>query len=262
MKKLFIFFILITSVLTQAQELPKQIYCKSSSQKAVNLFLEGKRSLSNGQIDVAQKFFYNIVQEDSTFCDAQFYLGYTYQLQDEWELAANYYVTAYQLNNSVPFYIQNLGQTLIVLGYHKKACEIFMRLVEIDPENPEGYYGIAMSAEALDHNNSAMKYLEKAMELYLNKNKRIKPEISLLLGILLAKRKKYDQAIETLEKNYKEFEKQDRINFYLGMSYYYYDGTNEEYLKDKQKKARKYLEKAKNLGSPIDDQILQDLSIE
>jgi len=54
--------------------------------------------LSQGSIDHVQKFFYYAVKEDSTFCDANFYLGYTYRLINEWEHAANYYIMAYQLN--------------------------------------------------------------------------------------------------------------------------------------------------------------------
>ena len=261
MKTVLLFFILLSYNPVSSQKLPDQIFCSSADEKAIELFANGKKALSGGLVDHAQKFFYYATKEDSLFCDANFYLGYTFRLQDDWRTAANYYIVAYKLNDTIPPFIQNLGHALLILGYYEKAREIFLRLTEVDAENPEGYYGVAMSEEALDLNESAMKNLQKSIQLFKSNNVKNGQEISYLKGIILAKTGKFELAIETLERIYKKFDKQEQMNFYLGTSYYYYNGANEKYTKNRVKKARKYLKKAKKLGTDIDVKILEDLSI-
>ena len=239
--------------------IPNTIYCGSSNQKAMELFQTGKDALDIGMTDQAQKLFYYAVQKDTNFCDANYYLGYTYRLKNDWEHAASYYLAAYEINDSVPHITQNLGHSLLILGYYDKSVAIYSRLVEINPNDPEGYYGISMAKEALGEDDTALTNLNKSIDLYKEKRMRIGPEVTYLLGILYAKTEKYNLSIKELKGVYGKFGNQPEINYYLGISYYY-DKSNVK-IQKRNDNAKKYLIIAKDLGVEIEESILIDLSI-
>lgn len=259
MKYFIVFFLLIFSCATTTRfTFPDKIYCKSSNKKAQELFENGRKSLSMGMYEHAQKFFYYAAKEDSNFCDANFYLGYTYRLNDEWKYAANYYIEAYETNNKVPHFVQNLGHALLVLGYYKKSLEVYLHLTEIDPNNPEGFYGVALAQEAQNIDSMAIKNLNQSIKLYNSKKVTIGSEVNYLMGILYSKTGKYQHSISELEKVYGDFEEQAEMNYYLGMSYFNLTSDPETINLNLSKK---YLKKARKLGVEIAPDISAKLKL-
>jgi tetratricopeptide (TPR) repeat protein len=106
-----------------------------------------------------------------------------------------------------------LGQDRSLKIARKKYNEI----IALFPENPEGYYGFALTSLIFEDVDKGLENINIAIEKYKLLNPKLKEEVIFLKGVLLSQNKKYDEGLEYLEKCYAAYKKDEnfKINYSL-----------------------------------------------
>lgn len=171
-----------------------------------------------GDLETAIKYYYKAIELDSNYVDAYDNLGVIYRRLGKYNLAKECYkksisiypdgITAHQ-NLAIIHTLQN-NKDSIVYEYEK--------IIEIDSNNPEGYFGLGNYYMNLYKFELAINYALKALEIYKENKSDYISDAQHLVGLI-----------------------------------YFYDGDN--------KKAKKYLKRAKKGGAEIKVKILNELNL-
>ena len=190
------------------------------------------------------ELFFRATKEDSTFCDAYFFTGYTSRLLNEFENALVFYYMADSLavKPSVEFK-QNLAMSAMILGSDEIARKKFDELKESFPENPEGYYGVGLTSTIIGDYENGINNLNQAISIYKNSSNPSITDAYYIKAILLTLSEKYEDAISYFEKSSK-FKKEPN----------YYTHYSLALLKTAQKNNdEKMLKEAKKMYGKIED---------
>ena len=82
-------------------------------------------------------------------------------LKGEKDVALNEYMTAYQLNNSVPALIETIAVQLEGMKDYTKASEFYERLIELEPKNINALQKLAEFRESIGDYTGAFEYIER-----------------------------------------------------------------------------------------------------
>jgi hypothetical protein len=203
----------------------KNLYCKSENPKAIEKFNGGIEVLKlNYQLNpkylaANSAVFFDAIKIDKTFCDAYFFVGYTLRLQNKNDLALKYYYMADSLsqNKSIEFK-QNLAVTALVLGKDKLSRKKYSEIIQYFPENPEGYYGFALTSPIFGDVDKGLENVNLAIEKYTNWRKKIQDEVLFLKGVLLTLNKKYEESLEYFDKSYSTYKRDENYNIHYSLS--------------------------------------------
>lgn len=147
----------------------------------------------------ARRIWREIVEQDSTYSPALYYLSITEQLSPK---AIEYARRAFVSDTTNKWYTENYA-TLLVQGHqYTRAIPIFRRLMRLDPKNLQSYHALAIIYGSSGMPYSAISILDSA-ELRIGYNHYL-AEIK---HSLLLDTRQYDRAIEegrkrTLEQQY------------------------------------------------------------
>ncbi|WP_452220113.1 tetratricopeptide repeat protein [Lacinutrix salivirga] len=190
----------------------KRLYCKSENPEAIRLFnigietLKLNTSLNKKYLKKTSEVFLAAYKEDTTFCDAMFFTGYTLRLLDDKYAFAYYYVADSLANNKSIEFKTNLASEGLRSGI-KKGLEIARRkyseIVEFFPDSPEGYYGIALTSTEIGDIENGLKNINLAINKYKSENK----DALFLKAILLTLNTKHEESLSYYEKVKSEFKK-------------------------------------------------------
>ncbi|MEN2401731.1 hypothetical protein GKZ90_0018225 [Flavobacterium sp. MC2016-06] len=223
--------------------LGKRTYCEMpSDSETKKLFDLGMDCIKqNLYIGAANIIFQDIIKKDKSFCDAYFLAGYTFRLSNMNKEAVIMYYIADSLsqNKSIEFK-QNLATTSILVGKIDLSRKKFKEITTFFPENPEGYYGIALTSTIIGDFDYGLENINIAENKFKEENK----DTQFLKAILLTLNKKHKEAIEYYEKVQSKFSKDDNFNGNYALSLYEVGiATNDDKM---QKKATKHYEKVKD----------------
>ncbi len=228
MSKILALLFIITANLTFSQNYMegKRLYCKSENPEAMKSFNDGieilylNRTLDKKYLKLNSEIFFKAYQKDTTFCDALFFTGYTLSLIGD-QNAISFYLMADSLsdNRSVEFKM-NLASQFIKFGTEKSttlARKKYSEIKQYFPEDPEGYYGIALTSAMLGDPKSGLENLDVSVEKYKKKNLEVRSEVVYLRGILLAQNKQYEEGLIHLERCYATYKKDEQFKIHYAL---------------------------------------------
>ena len=227
MKKIIITILILSFNLTFAQEYfeGKNLYCKSENPEAMKLFNLGietlylNKSLNPKYLNIASNVFFKAYQIDTTFCDAIFFTGYTLRLLNDKKALACYIMADSISKKTLEFKI-NLASEGLRFGQEeslKIARKKYNEIITLFPENPEGYYGYALTSPIFGDVDKGLENINIAIEKYELLNLKLKDEVVFLKGILLSHNKKYDEGLEYLEKCYSTYKKDENFKIHYSL---------------------------------------------
>jgi tetratricopeptide (TPR) repeat protein len=255
MKTRFLIIALILSLQTNvfAQTdyfLGKRTYCEMpTDSETKKLFKLGIDCINlNLRIGAANRIFQDLIKKDKTFCDAYFFAGYTFRLSNmNKEAVVMYYIAdSLSQNKSIEFK-QNLAFTSIMVGKVDLARKKFKEITTFFPENPEGYYGIALTSTIIGDFDNGLENINIAEKKYTGENK----DAQFLKAILLTLNKKHLESLQYYGKVQSNFSKDDNFNGNYALSLYEVGiATNDEKML---KKAKKHYGKVKDKSELAED---------
>lgn len=250
----------INSTFSQNYFEGKNLYCKSENSESIRLFNLGietlylNRSLDKKYLKITSKVFFDAYKKDTTFCDALFFTGYTLRLLDDKNALPLYIVADSTYNKSLEFKT-NLAAECLRYGNEKTikiARKKYTEIIKLFPENPEGYYGFALTSPIIGDYEKGLENVNIAIEKYKIINPKLKDDVIYLQGILLSMNNKHNEALENLDKVYSSYKKDFNFKVYYSLSL----------LKvSEEKKDEKMKKKALNIYEKIEekDQIPKEI---
>lgn len=220
MKKALLILLCINFNLTFSQDYFKgeNLYCKSKDPKAMELFKTGIETLYlNTMLDpkylrMTSDVFFKAYQQDTTFCDAIFFAGYTRRLiNDKYALTLYYMADSLAGNRSIEFKT-NLAAEALRMGNPaamKIARKKYNEIIEFFPESPEGHYGFALTSPDYKDTEKGLEHINIAIEKYKKSGQKIRNDVFYIKTILLTINKHYEEGLECSEKCYSDFKKDD-----------------------------------------------------
>ncbi len=252
-------FTMITNI-SFTQELPgynpdyffgNYTHCRTENSEARKLFDDGikilhlNHKLERRYLLLNAEVFAKAVLKDTTFCDAYFFAGYTLNLAHQYREAFAFHKVADSLAPKPIFlYKQNLAAVCLKVGLEKEAKKCYQEIVTYFPENPEGYYGLALSSTIFGDVDNGLINIEKAYRLYEMYMPKKKDDVQLLYGILLVLNNKFPESLVHFEKCNSKYKKLDDFNYHYSYGLLKTaQANNDEKMK---KKAQKTFKKVKD----------------
>jgi tetratricopeptide (TPR) repeat protein len=143
-----------------------------------------------------------------------------------------------------------LGVAYSILGKIDDAIQEYKILVQLDANDPEGYYGLGSIYLGLNQPEQALAQFKKAEELYKQQASPYVVDAQYALGLSYFAVEDCRNARDYLELIYPQNENDPKVNYFLGSCYLTPELKNLEL-------ARKYLHKAQELGVEIPADQLQ-----
>jgi tetratricopeptide (TPR) repeat protein len=243
----------------------KNLYCKSENPEAMKLFNAGietlylNRSLDKKYLDMTSKAFFQAYKKDTTFCDALFFTGYTLRLLNH-KNALPYYILADSSYNKSIEFKTNLAAECLRYGNEKTiklARKKYTEIIKLFPENPEGYYGFAVTSPILGDYEKGLENVNIAIEKYKIINPKLKDDVFYLKGILLSLNNKHNEALENLEKVYSSYKKDFNFKVYYSLSLLKVsEEKKDEKMKKKALSIYEKIEEKDQIPQEIKDQLI------
>lgn len=151
-------------------------YCSlPDNERAKTLFPLGIKCINlNVRLGSAFQCFTELIEMDSSFCDAYFWAAYTLRLSNKNEEALTYYYLAdsFSQNKAIEFK-QNLAYLSMQLGADSLARKKYEEMKEYFPNSPEGFYGIALTSTIIGDVEYGLKNINIAESKNIKRNKDI-----------------------------------------------------------------------------------------
>ncbi|MAM14385.1 MAG: hypothetical protein CMF90_01820 [Candidatus Marinimicrobia bacterium] len=122
----------------------------------------------NGEKEKSVETFEEAIkQEDDKIIKANLYfnLGVLYMQLDQFEDAEDNFFSAYDLNPEDTEALSGIAQTFENAEKWRRASKFYRELIELEPENPDHYKGMARVLIKQGDMDGATKYFEKAKKL-------------------------------------------------------------------------------------------------
>ncbi len=114
------------------------------------------------------KVYSNIINSDSSFCDAYFRLAQCQVARNDLSAGYNTLVLARKKFPNDPLLNLGFGQLYIILSYPRTALFYFEKQIILYPKDPEGFLGASAAAAELNDLEKAILYLRKGRELLMD----------------------------------------------------------------------------------------------
>lgn len=232
----------------------KAFSCPSDDIEVIDLYTTGLKALNYPKFyNVAGKIFFSLVERDKTLCDAYFFTGVALTKQEKHETAINYYYYADSLaSKSNSIFKEELAEAALRIGNVGLARKKYEELIKDFPEDPDGYYGIGLTATTIGDIANGLQKLSVAEGLYIAENTwtpQRQQEVYLMKGILFITDTQYRSGLEYLDKCFNTFSKLDDFNANYAIACdELYKETQDESYKIKIQEALSRIEDKKKLN--------------
>jgi tetratricopeptide (TPR) repeat protein len=178
---------------------PSEMVSPSENEAAMMAYNIGTYYMRENRLSDAEKFLKEAVDFDPAFVDAMDHLGLVYRRQNRLDEAEKMYLKSIELNdnNRVPFI--NLAVVYKIQGRINDAFQLYRNLVQIFPDDPEGYYGMGEIFYMVNDYENSMLFIDKAIELYIDLNSPYVYDAFYYKGMIYYYTDKYDEALKFLE---------------------------------------------------------------
>lgn len=215
------------------------LYCPSKESRAIDFFHRGKTLTEKKKIKEAIKAYLKAIELDPGFCDAMDYLGTIYQKGGEADEAIYWHQKAIEANIKDTSAHINLAADFRLQNRLRESADEYKMAIEIEPQNPEGYFGLGSDYLTIGKSEEALKELQTAEKLYVERKSPYLTHARYSIGLAHYFLNDCASAKSYLEPIYPEFKKDPNINYSLGVCYL---RSNER------EKGKSYLQTAKSLG--------------
>lgn len=228
----------------------KRTYCEfPNNERVKEIFPIGIECVQNNiYLGSAVEIFNDVIEIDSSFCDAYFWAGYAYRLSDmNKEAVVMYYMADSLAQNKSLEFKQNLATTSMLIGADELARKKFEEIKEHFPSSPEGFYGVALTSTLLGDVDYGLENINVAEKKYNHLN----ADIALLKAILLTLNEEHAASLLYYEKVKSKFNKSDHFNGHYALSLYEVGIINND--EKLLKLARKHFNRVKNKNELTDE---------
>lgn len=158
-------------------------------------YIEGVRARQLGDPALAEARFQDVLRADPENAAAYFELARLRFEAGDVNRAIPFSQRASQLEEENPYYLELYADLLTLTNQFDKAAEVFTQLVDLRPDNPEGYFQLAYTQQQSGQLGNALKAYEEIEQ-------RFGAEPSLLLEKhrIYLQQGKLDKAAAELEK--------------------------------------------------------------
>lgn len=139
---------------------------KRSTVATEDLYYSGLRSVLSEDFKNGLSYFVNAVQENPSYADAYFYIGYCNGELGHYSEAIEAYKQVVQINpdNHEAYY--NLGYNYAEIGILNAAMDAFKRAIRINPDYTKAYYGLgAIYYGHLELYNEALEAIKQVTRI-------------------------------------------------------------------------------------------------
>lgn len=159
------------------------MYSGTKSKKAQSLYYQAIDLVKAQNYKGALKVFKKALKEDPKFVEVYDNMGVCYRRLGDFKNAIAYYNKSLKLYPQGTMAHTNLGVIYGIQKEYKKAIAEYEIVQEINPEDPEGYYGTINNYMMLNDFESAIQNSKKAMEIYEATDSKHIVEAQYLLGL-------------------------------------------------------------------------------
>lgn len=177
----------------------REMVAPSQNKEAVKAYNKGTELMNAGKFNEAEPYLQKAIELDPLYVDAMDHLGIVYRRQKRYEDAKNMYLRSIGINdkNLVPYL--NLAIVYRNLGQPRDALELYIKVTELDPEDPEGYYGIGELLQEIEEYEKSIVAFDKAIEKYNAKKSILVYDAYFYQGLNYYHLENYEAALEYLE---------------------------------------------------------------
>ncbi|MDD3012709.1 MAG: tetratricopeptide repeat protein [Candidatus Gastranaerophilales bacterium] len=148
----------------------------------------------NGQLPEAEIIYRQVIEEEPENYNALNLFGILLFQHKRYEEAIIYVEKAIDIH-PIPYFYINLGNIHSAKGEFDKAIDFYNESLEMDPNNPDPWFGLGMCYKNKNENDKAIEYYEKAIKL--------NPSFysaHVNLGNIYKVKNEFDKAIENYKK--------------------------------------------------------------
>lgn len=174
--------------------MPHTLISKGALEQAQLIFLDGLKSLREGNIEKADALFAKAHGLDPNNIDTVNLLGIREYQKQNYHEAIRFLSAAHSLDGSSAQTLNNLGLTYNALGEFQKALVVFDLAILIDTGFPEVHNNRGNALKGLDKKDLAIEAYNNALQLRPDYAEAISNQ-----GVIFLERKNYQKAIECLE---------------------------------------------------------------
>jgi len=175
------------------------LYRPTEVEDARNNYNLGNSYLNEEQYSLAIIYFQKAIEQDSLYVDAYDNLGVCYRRSGDLNTAIECYEKSLDIFPEGIIAHQNLAIIYYMLDVNEKAINEYRAIIKLQPNNPEGYYGLCNIYMNQGRLSLALSNGLKAEELYSNSSSSYVYDAQYLIGKLYyflgksSKAKKYIQ---------------------------------------------------------------------
>ncbi len=155
----------------------------------------GKSLLALGQFEKSQQCLVKAHQLDSKDPETTIDIGNIFLKLGRTEDAIEWYERSLKINNNYAPAINNVAKIKRQSGNNQEAVNLFKQAIQSDPQHVKAYIGAAASFLTLGDLDQAESFAIRGIEMNAHA-----PGINEILGITFQKRKKFQQAVESYQK--------------------------------------------------------------
>lgn len=172
---------------------PKISELTTRSEKTYKLYLEGIENIGRFYHLSAQQQLKKVIQADSNFAMAYYYLSQISQGDDVLYYAEEAYKRSGNASKKDKLYIQSRLATLH--RDHAKAIRLLEQIIEKYPDDKEAYYTLALKFKYFKKYDQAIEYLNKAIQIDSHYDIALNQ-----LAYIYSTNGEFEKSIETIDK--------------------------------------------------------------
>ncbi len=178
---------------------PTDMVSGTQNKEAMKAYNKGSQLMYAGKYNEAEPYLKKAVNLDPDFVDALDHLGIVYRRQNRYEEAEEVYLRSISLNETNIVPVMNLAVVYRNMNRLEDAFEMYIKLTKIDPDNPEGYYGIGELFQMVEGYESSILFFDASIELYQQLGSDLVYDAYYYQGLNYYYLDEYDYALEYLE---------------------------------------------------------------
>ena len=227
-----------------------KLYCSPKNKQAMDNFRKGVKLAEKKEFKEAVKLYLKAIEIDPGFCEAMDNLGVIYQKAGKTDEAIYWHQKSIDANFNDSSSHMNLAADFRLENRLRDAADEYNVMKRIDPDNPEGYFGLGSVYLTLGKNEEALQELKIAEKMYREKSSPYVTQARYSMGLAHFNLEDCAAAKSYLEPIYLEFENDPNMNYTLGVCYLRSNETE---------KGKIYLLKAKSQGMDSAENILEKI---
>jgi tetratricopeptide (TPR) repeat protein len=226
--------------------------CPTENEQAMRLYNDALQLQQQGRLLDSEAAYLKAIELDPRYCDAMDNLGQMLRSVGDTKQAISWYTRSLSVKPDNVVAHQDLAVAYRVQGDINRSQTEYRWLIQNDPVNPEGYYGLGMTCLDSGQTQAAIEPLERAAQMYRANSSPLLADAQYLLGVAFFMQKEYRKAKDYFVLSYPQRKEDPNTNYLLGLCYL--DPSIGDHAQAKQ-----YLLKAQKLGVRISAEVLREL---